>query len=187
MTLQSYGAQGGAAAAGFGDGGAGVAPPPSAGATIVLASRAQRFVARAVDLMLFFAGVAFIVQLGLPQIGDEWSTASGTAVVSGVAVLWVLLFPFALMRFESTIGKALVGLRVVRLRNGKRVGFWRAAWRELFHLAVSFVPVAGFLNQAWCLWDKPYRQCWHDKVSGTITVDRSTFRTRTGQAVQRVW
>ncbi|WP_338320576.1 hypothetical protein [Streptomyces lonarensis] len=30
------------------------------------------------------------------------------------------------------------------------------------------VLLVGLLNVVWCLWDRPWRQCWHDKVAGTF-------------------
>lgn len=174
--MQSYGAQSGAAAAV--DGGGVEATQP--GATIVLASRARRWVARGIDGALFLAGCLLVLAVVLGSSGDdELTPLVVTFLLGGAAVVWLLLFPVALARFERTVGKAMLGLRVVRMRNGKRIGFWRAVWRELFYLLISLVPLLGELNVLSCLWDKPYRQCWHDKVAGTITVDQSTFTATT--------
>ncbi|MER6381710.1 hypothetical protein [Streptomyces sp. NPDC001250] len=41
-----------------------------------------------------------------------------------------------------------------------------------YRLVAAFVPVLPFLNPLWCYWDKPYQRCLHDKVAGTMAVDR---------------
>lgn len=173
--MQSYGAQGGAASAAMDGGGMGVARPQ---VMIALASRGRRWFARFVDALLLTAGFFLLVVSVTAQdpSGGGGLTPAGVGVLlGGFAVLWLLLCPFALARFGCTLGKALLGLRVVRMRNGKRIGFWRAAWRELVYIVLTPLPVIGWLNLLSCLWDKPYQQCWHDKAAGTITVDQRTF------------
>ena len=40
-------------------------------------------------------------------------------------------------------------------------------------LFVSLTLVGiGVLNVLWCLFDRPWRQCWHDKVARTFVAGR---------------
>ena len=45
-----------------------------------------------------------------------------------------------------------------------------AAKRFLVMQGGSIVPGLGLLDGLWQLWDKPYRQCPHDKVSSTLVI-----------------
>lgn len=79
-----------------------------------------------------------------------------------------------LARWGQTIGKRICRVRVVR-RDGRRgVGTATAAVRWLVSGAAPSVPwvggLFGILDGLWLLWDRPWRQCLHDKAAATIVV-----------------
>ena len=43
-----------------------------------------------------------------------------------------------------------------------------AALRRWLVYSVLGVLVIGVLNVLWCLFDRPWRQCWHDKAARTF-------------------
>ncbi|TET21711.1 MAG: RDD family protein [Candidatus Cloacimonadota bacterium] len=68
--------------------------------------------------------------------------------------------------FGSTIGKRIVGIRLVTF-NGSNPGFWRALLRETIgRFLASFIFYLGYL---WIAWDS-HKQGWHDKVAGTFCI-----------------
>jgi len=38
------------------------------------------------------------------------------------------------------------------------------------HVATFFVPGLNWIDGLWQLWDKPYRQCLHDKFAETLVI-----------------
>ncbi|MGH3096498.1 MAG: RDD family protein [Streptosporangiales bacterium] len=76
-----------------------------------------------------------------------------------------------------TLGHRVVRVRVVSAEGG-RVSWGRAVLRYVAFYGVTAVPVAGpvfsVVNYLWCLFDRPYRQCLHDKVAGTFVLDVSS-------------
>ena len=66
-----------------------------------------------------------------------------------------------------TLGKALFGLRVLDRRSKQVPGLAPALSRWLSY-QLLLVLLVGVLDTAWCLVDRPWRQCWHDKLSDTF-------------------
>ena len=40
-------------------------------------------------------------------------------------------------------------------------------------LGGSLMLAIGVLNALWCLFDRPWRQCWHDKAARTFVASNS--------------
>jgi uncharacterized RDD family membrane protein YckC len=124
----------------------------------------------AVDLALISvatlgAGVAAqLVGVLLPK----WiwlATAIPAVVTAVIAVLPLAYFLTTVAVTGQTVGKAMMGLRIVRM-DGRRLGFARTLLRTLAYL-VSLVPLfAGFL---WILVDED-RRGWHDHIAGSRVV-----------------
>ncbi|MDJ0344381.1 RDD family protein [Streptomyces sp. H10-C2] len=66
-----------------------------------------------------------------------------------------------------TLGKKLFGLRVIDIESQLAPGFGAALRRWLTHTLLDAL-VIGFVGLAWCLFDRPWRQCWHDKAARTF-------------------
>ena len=71
----------------------------------------------------------------------------------------------------QTIGKRALGIRVYDLRVGGRIGTGRAIGR---YFARILSTIACLLGYFWMLWDKE-RQCWHDKLVGSVVVPVSAY------------
>jgi uncharacterized RDD family membrane protein YckC len=95
--------------------------------------------------------------------------------IFGIATaLWFAYEIPAMIGTGQTLGKRLVGIRVVTT-DGAPIGFGRAFQRwAIAGLPTLFWPWGGMLVQlvdaAWCLWDRPNRQCLHDKSASTVVV-----------------
>lgn len=91
---------------------------------------------------------------------DIWEQA-GSAIG-----LWSLYFTVALTVTDGrTVGKRLLGLRVVRL-DGLPITWWSAFERAGGYVAGIATGTLGFLQVFW----DPNRQCVHDKIVGTVVV-----------------
>ncbi|SCK54535.1 Uncharacterized membrane protein YckC, RDD family [Streptomyces sp. WMMB 714] len=98
----------------------------------------------------------------------DGTTGVYLAAVLGALVLFGLLYEvLPTCRWGRTLGKKLFGLRVLTMEQQDKPGFRSACTRWLVHGALS-VLVVGVVNVMWCLFDRPWRQCWHDKLAGTF-------------------
>jgi uncharacterized RDD family membrane protein YckC len=180
----------------------------------VLAEPGQRFVARLIDLLVLFvpallvnapwviALIAMFPRLSRNQTSDaELTTALltiagllGFAYVAGVAISYAYQAIY-LARTGQTVGKRVMKIRVVRLPDAGPItsADARRRWLASEGLAlISWVPlintVAGFYswaNYLWLLWDRPYRQCLHDKFAKTAVVkltEADVLAMRTGES-----
>ncbi|HEX6446892.1 MAG TPA: RDD family protein [Streptosporangiales bacterium] len=101
-----------------------------------------------------------------------WATSWFVAIVTAVV--------FACYRIPQeavagrTLGHRLLGLRVVRYDGDRRIGFGWAAARYAIFYGVNVIPYAGpiftVVNYLWCVFDRYYHQCLHDKVAGTFVL-----------------
>lgn len=165
-----------------------------------LASRGKRFGAFLIDevvpmicLMILWGG--FIAQLtsliggGYYNSYDSYSSydsydSSGTVMGTGlilVAVLLLLAYLGVQLYFFSrsqSIGKALLGMRVVSSETGKPVGFGKMFLREFIVKQASVVPF--YLGYIWIMIDDRNRG-WHDKILDTYVVDEKETKQMEGR------
>lgn len=74
-----------------------------------------------------------------------------------------LYFILLTWKFGATVGKKLLGIKVVR-SDGRSLGFWKVFLRETVGKWISAIPFE--LGYFWVIWDKK-KEAWHDKISGT--------------------
>jgi uncharacterized RDD family membrane protein YckC len=105
-----------------------------------------------------------------PQCGDSGATTSGLLcfVACWLACIGYALWNFGLRqgRTGASIGKTLLGTRIVGQATGEPIGFWPSTVRQLAHALDVATLGIGFL---WPLWDHD-RQTFADKLTSTICV-----------------
>jgi uncharacterized RDD family membrane protein YckC len=100
------------------------------------------------------------------------SSISGTTitllVVGGILVLAFGLWNHVVRQGRTgyTIGKTVVGIRLVKASTGEPMGVGLCFVRQLAHYVDSLACYLGWL---WPLWD-PQRQTLADKIMGTVVV-----------------
>jgi uncharacterized RDD family membrane protein YckC len=129
---------------------------------------------------------------GVSAARTAWCSAIAAAVLDlGLVCAFLLYEPLALARWGTTVGKAVMDLHVrgaaspsAPLSTGRAIG--RAAcyplgaglvtlviplavWRTTLVLLIGYAWY--LLNVLWLLWDRPLKQCLHDKIAGTIVVE----------------
>jgi uncharacterized RDD family membrane protein YckC len=165
------------------------APPQSAVADIPAedlsskkASRGSRFAAIIIDGLIFSIPFIGSFSMGLhamrphPTPLDFWMAAAATGVVfwagACVALALVVITTVLVYRNGQTIGKRLLGIKVVRT-DGSRAGLARIFFlRYLLNTFFMWVPVAGAL---YALVDPlvifgEARRCCHDYLADTIVI-----------------
>ncbi|NEC26752.1 RDD family protein, partial [Streptomyces sp. SID8111] len=149
----------------------------------------KRFAARLLDTVVLGAVTAVAaVPLGgraMDHIDEKIETAKlsgrtvtvwlldGTTSVHLGIVLAVLLLAGVLLevlptaKWGRTLGKRAMGLDVRDIEGHEAPGFGAALRRWLVYSVPGLLAV-GVVGVLWCLFDKPWRQCWHDKAAHTF-------------------
>jgi uncharacterized RDD family membrane protein YckC len=163
-----------------------------------LAEFSDRFLARLIDgLILGVAASILIVPLYLVAFFLFLNNAiSTTTTVNGQViaepqnmgafflglfglVLCVLGLTFVMQyiyevemmfRTGQTIGKKAMKIRVLPVDPTVALTRKMAFKRFLVNIAAGFVPGLGWVDGLWQLWDKPWRQCLHDKFAQTLVI-----------------
>ncbi|MFC5151200.1 RDD family protein [Streptomyces amakusaensis] len=104
-----------------------------------------------------------------------WLLDGTTAVHLGIVlgallILGALCEALPVARWGRTLGKRLCGLKVVDIESHEPPSFGAALRRWLVY-GVLGLAVVGVLNVLWGLFDRPWRQCWHDKAAHTFVTD----------------
>lgn len=150
---------------------------------------ARRFAARVVDTVLF-ASVTAAAALPLGSAAyhhakdkvdaakltgetvkvwllDATTGAELGAVLVVALLAGVLLEVLPTARWGRTIGKRLLGLKVLDIEAQQPPGFGASLRRWLVRSVLN-VFVVGAVGVAWCVFDRPWRQGWHDKAARTF-------------------
>jgi uncharacterized RDD family membrane protein YckC len=138
-----------------------------------LATRGNRFLAALVDVVIQVA-VLWLASLVLPwQIFDPDPSVAETAATGAISLaLFLALHGWLLVRDGQTLGKKLLGVRIVR-PDGSRADARRLlGLRYGIGWLLTLVPVAGPI---YALLDALFifrrdRRCLHDLIAGTIVV-----------------
>ncbi|WP_236719225.1 RDD family protein [Wenjunlia vitaminophila] len=178
----------------FGDNALAWRPPPSnpflsAVSEARPSSVGRRLVARLIDSVLLCALLAAAaVPLARPTVDhvrdkiDEaeqtgetvrvWlidgTTGAYLGAFLGAALLLCFLYEvLPTARWGRTLGKRLVRVKVLDIEGQEPPTVGRALRRWLVY-QVLFLVVVGLVNVFWCVVDRPWRQCWHDKAAKTF-------------------
>jgi uncharacterized RDD family membrane protein YckC len=89
------------------------------------------------------------------------------AVLATFLVAALLLEVLPTAKWGRTLGKRLVGLRVLDIEAQLPPGFGASLRRWLTRTVLDLL-VVGVAGLAWCLFDRPWKQCWHDKAARTF-------------------
>lgn len=149
----------------------------------------KRFAARLIDAVVLGAVVGVIAVPLLTKAADhingkiDEAKLSGTtvtvwlidgttagclgAVIGAFLVLGLLYEAVPTARWGRTLGKKLCGVQVRGMESYEAPGFRPALIRWLLY-GVLGVLVVGVVDVLWCLFDRPWRQCLHDKAAGTF-------------------
>ncbi|WP_106967799.1 RDD family protein, partial [Streptomyces aurantiacus] len=98
----------------------------------------------------------------------DGTTAGYLGIVLGVLLLFGVLYEaLPTAKWGRTLGKRVCGVEVRDIEEHAAPSFGAALRRWLVY-SVPGVLVIGVVGVLWCVFDRPWRQCWHDKVAGTF-------------------
>ena len=163
---------------------------------LVEANRGARFVAVLIDgfaPLIVIIGILAAVALpayhsyvqrskGLPVAQDSGTGLILVASFAGLAMLAFVIYSISLVyRYGQTIGKRVMGIRVVRT-DGSRVAFSRFVflrWLPMF--IVGIIPWIGYLSglvDALLIF-RDSHQCLHDNIADTRVVTAASSESAT--------
>ncbi|MFD4951507.1 RDD family protein [Streptomyces sp. NPDC058451] len=98
----------------------------------------------------------------------DGTTGTYLAVVLAVLLLVGVVYEvLPTAKWGRTLGKKLCGLEVRDIEGHEPPSFGPALRRWLVWGIPGLLGI-GLVGMAWCLFDRPWRQCWHDKVAHTF-------------------
>ncbi|MEV6935783.1 RDD family protein [Streptomyces sp. NPDC051132] len=100
----------------------------------------------------------------LPMFASAHDLGIVLAVLLLAGVLYEVL-PTA--KWGRTLGKRVCGLEVRDIEGHEPPAFGPALRRWLV-FSVPGLLVVGIVGVLWCLFDRPWHQCWHDKAAHTF-------------------
>ena len=142
-----------------------------------IAARNKRFLAGLID-ELIPAVIAILMLICSGTMIGASLYYGGYGGLHGLSALMMVVFCLILIAFlgveiyfyskSQSIGKAIVGLKVVSSVDGKPVTFGKMLLREFIIKGAS--EVMFFLGYIWILIDDKNRS-WHDKILDTYVID----------------
>jgi uncharacterized RDD family membrane protein YckC len=172
-------------------------PLPVAPSGHRLAEFSDRLIARLIDAaVLFLVSAVFLVPVYIVAViwligrlptetrvngqvvgpsGDPAGFLLGLLCLVGVVTLITLAINYVydvemMFRSGQTIGKRVMKLRVQPVDPSVALTRRIALKRYAVIMLTSLVPGLGWVDGLWQLWDKPWRQCLHDKFAQTLVI-----------------
>ncbi|KUF17147.1 RDD family protein [Streptomyces silvensis] len=98
----------------------------------------------------------------------DGTTAGYLAIVLGVLLLFGVLYEaLPTAKWGRTLGKKVCGIEVRDIEEHAAPSFGAALRRWLVY-SVPGVLLIGIVGMVWCVFDRPWHQCWHDKAANTF-------------------
>ncbi|MGX1670242.1 RDD family protein [Streptomyces sp. NPDC055400] len=88
-------------------------------------------------------------------------------VLAVLLVAGVLYEALPTAKWGRTLGKKVCGLQVRDIEEHEPPAFGAALRRWLVYSVTGLLAI-GVVGVLWCLFDRPWRQCWHDKAARTF-------------------
>ncbi|WP_327577763.1 RDD family protein [Streptomyces sp. NBC_00145] len=88
-------------------------------------------------------------------------------VLAVLLVAGILYEVLPTTKWGRTLGKKVCGLQVRDIEEHEAPTFGAALRRWLVYSVTGLLAI-GVLGVLWCLFDRPWRQCWHDKAARTF-------------------
>ncbi|MFE0348018.1 RDD family protein [Streptomyces griseoluteus] len=101
----------------------------------------------------------------------DGTTGVSLALVLGVLLVFGVVYEvLPTARWGRTLGKRLCGIQVQDIEGHQPPSFGAALRRWLVY-SLPGVLVIGVIGVLWGLFDRPWRQCWHDKAAHTFVAE----------------
>ncbi|MFE2099504.1 RDD family protein [Streptomyces sp. PTD9-10] len=134
----------------------------------VTAAAAVPFAAPAVDHVQQKIDVAKLSGRTVTVWLLDGTTGTALGIVLAVLLLFGVLYEvLPTAKWGRTLGKKLCGLEVRDIEAHEPPTFGAALRRWLVYSIPGLLGI-GIVGVLWCLFDRPWHQCWHDKAAHTF-------------------
>lgn len=139
-----------------------------------MSDRGRRLLAFLVDRVVLGSLHAVVLAVAYASCFRDGRWGAGLLVTGAGVALAGLATAYVVGRWGTSVGKALVGLRVVSSYDGRPIGLGPAVVRATL-LGLAFLPTLG-LGLALIVWSalvdpSGRRRGWHDLVAGSVVLD----------------
>lgn len=150
---------------------------------VVVAGLGKRFLAAVIDALpvALIGGALFLV------LRSTDSPAIGLVAIIGGAVLcagYALYQWWAYATRGAGIGARVTGLRVVSLRDGEPIGWWKFFVRQLVYSALMGTGIGGIALLIFLVIHER-RQGWHDMAAGAVVVEPKHTEAKATQSQRK--
>ena len=129
--------------------------------------RIAAFVIDLIAMLGIYMAIGLILGLSLLSAPISTLPMIGFWFYGGMfALSWAYFAGFEASRYQATVGKKLLGLKVTTL-DGKRISFWRATARYFSKILSRVALMIGFLMIPFT----KKKQGLHDKIAGTVVLN----------------
>jgi uncharacterized RDD family membrane protein YckC len=140
----------------------------------LLASIGQRIGARLLDGLIIGLPLTVLV-FAASDFSEDRETISTPLWVQLVAAVVSALYEIVLIRtWGQTVGKRVLGIKVVRITDGALPDWTASIVRYVLPVVPVLIPVPGLFLLSIVIYlvaiVHPLRQGWHDRAAGTIVV-----------------
>ncbi|MFJ9583774.1 RDD family protein [Streptomyces acidicola] len=98
----------------------------------------------------------------------DGTTSVYLGIILGVLLVFGVLYEaLPTAKWGRTLGKKLLGLEVRDIEGHEPPNFGLAVRRWLVYSVPGLLGI-GVVGVLWCVFDRPWRQCWHDKAAHTF-------------------
>ncbi len=150
-----------------------------------LAAPWRRIVALLVDGLIMGFPIGFIIGIWLattqPESTEDVSIPAAFLLLNLAAVVYQVV---GVALWGQTLGKKMLGIRVVSAQDLSQPGWWRAIRRWGLYFVIGLIPIVGGIVACMILplvglvmlFVDQRRQAPHDKVADTIVVNDGVHR-----------
>ncbi len=153
----------------------------SDGGQLNLASRGVRLGAAIIDQIIFMIVLIVPMMPGIMIIAQAESSGTLETAFPTSSLIWFLACGLCLLalliwnavwlgRYGQTIGKRMLGIRVVTFPDGQPAGYAKAFWLRAVvnFVIVNVVPLYGIVDA--CFIFREDKRCVHDLIAETTVV-----------------
>jgi uncharacterized RDD family membrane protein YckC len=138
----------------------------------MLATWISRVGATLIDGLIAGIPAGILIVIGSVMLSSENGSGLG-GVLLAVGYLFALAFQVWNLGYKQgttgqSIGKGVLGIKVVRESDGQPLGFGMSIVRIILYGVLGGLCV-GILNYLWPLWDAK-RQTWTDKILSSLVI-----------------
>lgn len=119
-----------------------------------------RFIAFLIDVVILF-----LLTVKIPEKGN-FSLFWDESTITFELILWIVYFVFLQSWFSGTIGKRLVGIKMISDVNGSRPTYIQCLNRTL----VRYFSMWSFMYGYYTMFLNNTPKTWHDEFANTIVV-----------------